>query len=100
MNVLLTTVSRLLASLAAVLLVLSLILVPENRAISDEGSGSGGGPGPCVIGSCDASQKYCPLGLNGCTNAGSSDPCESITKPTICGGCSCTPVLPDDCKCN
>lgn len=87
--------SRLLGATAVALLVISVLLVPQGRAIADDGGG-GGGAAACNPNTCDASSD-CFLAIN-CMPAG-PDWCTHTTDLPNCGDCRCVDFLGFGCQC-
>jgi hypothetical protein len=87
--------SNCLMVMGCALLAMSLILVPQGRALADDGD-----PGqqpPCTSNAyCDAGQ-LCFISQPDC-NPPPGDWCRKVSDPINCGGCRCVPVQ-NDCQC-
>lgn len=86
--------SRFLGATAVALLVVSVLLVPQGRALADDGGG--GVAQPCVqqfncdhLQLCFTAQNCVPTGV---------DWCSKTSDPLNCGGCRCVPIV-SDCQC-
>ena len=91
-----------LAGVILALLIASVVLVPQNRALADEGHGGGIGQGTtCSASACDAGCYSCTVKFGIITGDPYCDPpptpvpppaCVCINGTSDCNKCACKPV--------